>query len=665
MTLPPALVTSLAVVLISFRPLAGQSLSGPPVPQGSPSPPSPTLTLRGKVVSLEGEPLPGATVWVQPFSPGLPAQAGSSPLAESHANETGEFALEVNLPAEAGLPAQAGPTRMVVLASHPRYNKAVDFFTLDGHSSVPTFTLRLKSLEITFEEPDLDLVDAWLLPRIGRRHPCYHHGGQGCEAFRAAMVRYQKGQETRQALDPSDESTLAVQAGLPWQVGPLPPEARLLGALALMRIGAWPAAEKTLALLVREFPDLPEAWFEQGVLFNFVHRPREATQALTRAQGDLPRAPLVDLELGRAAFQEEKWEAAEENLTAALTDRSLRPPARYLRARALMNQGSIEAASREAAALMRETGRKPLPAAVHAFVVDVKRRLEEESLQSITSVMAQPVPELVKLVLPLRGVDPSAPPPPGGLESLLKHVGQVVEKFFRDFTNTSATEILWQTRLDKNGRPVESRNEEFYYVFLSRSEQGRWWVEEYRGDRKGSPSSPGGLEAGYMATSGFASSLVVFHSKFQPGMVYRYLGRQKVGDQEAYVVGFAQRPGVSAPLGFFNISQSKTAQLYLQGIAWISAEQHEVIRMRTDLLGPVPEVQLKRETAEVDYRPYRFVSSPRAFWLPNRVSVSVEWGGKRLRNEHIFSQYRLFKVDTEERKPKGSVPGQALGFRPQ
>ncbi len=457
--------------------------------------------------------------------------------------------------------------------------------------------------EQAFDEPSLDLVDAWLLARFSRQH---------CR-----------------------------------------PESRLPGALAEMRAGAWKAAEKDLASLLRKSPESPEGWFLQGVLCNVLHRPAEATQALKRARESLRRAPLVDLELGRAELEEGNWAAAEERLSAALADHALRPRARYLRARSLMSQGLLEAASSEVSELTRCARHKPLPPAVESFVADVRRRVREEgALQSITSVIEQPVPELVQAVLPLRGLDPSAPPPPGGLETLLKELGATVDGFFRDLSNTAATEVLWQTRLDKNGKAVGSRSEEFYYLLLNRSELGRSWTEEYRGNRQGQTSWPGGLEAGYMTTTGFTSSLVVFLPSYQPGMAYRYLGRQRVGDppwragEWAYVVGFAQRPGHSDPLTVFRVGQSRSAQLYVQGIAWISADQHQVLRMRTDLLEPAPQVKLKQEIAEVDYRPYRFASSPRSFWLPSRVRVSVEWGNKRLQNAHNFTHYRLFKVDT-------------------
>ena len=85
--------------------------------------------------------------------------------------------------------------------------------------------------------------------------------------------------------------------------------------------------------------------------------------------------------------------------------------------------------------------------------------------------------------------------------------------------------------------------------------------------------------------------------------------------------------------------------MYLQGIAWVSAD-HQVLRLRTDLLHPVTDIRLTRETSEIDYRPYHFLTWPVTCRLPNRVTVSIEWRQKRLRNDHIFSKFHLFKVNT-------------------
>jgi Flp pilus assembly protein TadD len=177
-------------------------------------------------------------------------------------------------------------------------------------------------------------------------------------------------------------------------------------------------------------------------------------------------------------------------------------------------------------------------------------------------------------------------------------------------------------------------------------------LEEFRGNKEGQPLTPGTTDGGFMVTSGFVASLMILHPEMQARTSYRFLGSQLLAGQLAYVIGFAQKPEKGSPLGSFVNAHYSTTFLYLQGIAWISADQR-VLRLRTDLLHPMPTISLTRDTSEIDYHLYHFLSSPTTLLLPNRVTVSVEWGRKRLRNEHIFSKFRLFNVDVHE----GGVSG--------
>jgi len=40
------------------------------------------------------------------------------------------------------------------------------------------------------------------------------------------------------------------------------------------------------------------------------------------------------------------------------------------------------------------------------------------------------------------------------------------------------------------------------------------------------------------------------------------------------------------------------------------------------------------------------------FWVPQQVTVSVDWNGKHLRNEHRYSEFKLFQVEATEKNGK-------------
>ena len=85
------------------------------------------------------------------------------------------------------------------------------------------------------------------------------------------------------------------------------------------------------------------------------------------------------------------------------------------------------------------------------------------------------------------------------------------------------------------------------------------------------------------------------------------------------------------------------------GLAWIDPRNHQILRMRTDLLAPRMDVLLARLTTEVWYREEHFSASPQAFWLPREVVVTIGWNGRVYKNRHRYSEYRVFSVVSDDK----------------
>jgi hypothetical protein len=592
------------------------------------------LQLQGKVTAIEGGAVSDAAVWVARMDD------PDRRVAETRADSRGDFTL--------GISAKEGLSGWIVRAATPGGLEGCELLDLVLTSGDAPLRLLLREPGDNYDEPSLDALDAWLAQRLNRFLPSRQNA--------ARNEREAAGKTSR--LQPAPwERIREAQAALG---DASKPESPLLAAAALMRVGAWNSAAAVLASVSN-----PEVEHERAVLeavrLNFLRRPEESTPVLERALGDQLDNYLPQLELGRAAVNGEDWPTALQKLDPVLRDKKLAPYAHYLRTRCLLALGDLEGAAQEAKLLTQKVKRKRLPVSVQGFVADVRGRLKEQSIQAVRSVMTQPVGELQKAVPALARMDTSEPPPDQNLAVILKQVGTNIERFFRDFSTTAALEVIRQARLDSKGTSHSVRRAEMYYVFLQKRMQGRPVLEEYRGSGDGRVQQIGGLEDGYMVTSGFVSSLIVFHPSFQSGMEYRYLGRQEMNGRGVYVVGFAQRPAASHGIGVFRSTNRKgSAVVYVQGVAWISAEQHQVLRLRTDLLEPLKEVELNRQTSEIDYRPYHFVASPKTFFLPSRVTVSIEWGRRRLRNEHIFSRFWLFNVDVESNDPVERKAAEAL-----
>lgn len=586
------------------------------------------LMLTGTVTSVDGEAIGGAKVWLAfPDTP-------SKPLTEVESAADGRFTLELETPGQ-----PADPGEVLVGVAHPDYMNSLDLMNLAQPASTDNLGLLMRKQASGYDEPDLDVLAEWLLPHFKRPSRCRTNPSGECAEFASALAGYKKEPVAWTVLSHALDAAHGAEL----------PEAQLMAGLLLMRHGAWEQAGRVIRTAAQENPGSPDIWLLEGFYWNLLHRPAQAIPCLERASELRPNDLLADLELGRAALAEEDWATALERVEPVLRNRKLAPYARYLRARSLMAQGDVEGAEREAKALPSRERRNPSPD-VQALSSDIRNRLDARSAQPLGDLLTEPIAAIRGALPSLRDLDSGAPPPAEGFDKFLDEVGQNVERFFRNFSNTAATEDVRQVRLGKRGKLVSERSQEFYYVFLhGRGRAGNLWIEEYRGTNSGQPEYIGGLGEGFMVTSGFASTQIIFHPAVRPGIRFRFLGRQSVAGQGTYVIAFAQRAEDLKPLGFFHASQGGGGvPLYLQGIAWISADRLQVLRLHTDLLHEIPQVHLTREATEIDYRPYHFLNPPTTLLLPSYLTVAIDWNGRHLRNEHIFSKFHIFKVETSE-----------------
>src|SRR5207249_11482054 len=86
--------------------------------------------------------------------------------------------------------------------------------------------------------------------------------------------------------------------------------------------------------------------------------------------------------------------------------------------------------------------------------------------------------------------------------------------------------------------------------------------------------------------------------------------------------------------------------------AYVDPQTYQIVRLRSDLLKPLPEVRLKRQTTDIEFAEVHFNRLQEAFWLPEKVSVTVDWNRHLLRNEHQYSEFKVFSVDSRQRLRK-------------
>jgi hypothetical protein len=144
-------------------------------------------------------------------------------------------------------------------------------------------------------------------------------------------------------------------------------------------------------------------------------------------------------------------------------------------------------------------------------------------------------------------------------------------------------------------------------------------------------------------SQGFATSWVHFYPANRGQASFRYLGEQKMSGQRTLVLAFAQKPGSVLTPALFR-SKDKMVPMFLQGVAWVSASDFRIVHLRTDLLSPLPEVSLHRLTTETQFVAIKIQGVDSVLWLPRDVLVTAEVQGTAMREDHRYSDYRLFRA---------------------
>ncbi|HME00941.1 MAG TPA: VWA domain-containing protein [Terriglobia bacterium] len=287
--------------------------------------------------------------------------------------------------------------------------------------------------------------------------------------------------------------------------------------------------------------------------------------------------------------------------------------------------------------------------------------------------------ELVKAVPELKHLQAAESQDP--LPMILERVGANVAAFFDNFSNTTSSERV-TSLIGNSYHLVESHYDDtFNYLALVQPGADVISIREFRTDSKGqvvafdprlvdahrptsemvtTTDSKGEVVAlpprladahrptSQMVTIGFVSMSVLFHPKNLGDSRFRYLGREEMKGQDAYVVAFAQRPGVARRPGLVKF-RGKEGTVFVEGVAWIDPESFNILRLRTDIEQPELKVGLRKETTEVSYSAVTFKEGGKTLWLPQEVTVNGQLGEYNFQNHHYYSKYRLFIVKAEEK----------------
>jgi hypothetical protein len=190
-----------------------------------------------------------------------------------------------------------------------------------------------------------------------------------------------------------------------------------------------------------------------------------------------------------------------------------------------------------------------------------------------------------------------------------------------------------------------------YLIVARRSSDGAPVLEESRTDLKSPKGKRLKREQKILHGIGFEYLWLLMASANLAQSDYRLLGQQKVYGRETYVIGFAQSPARVKLPGQIDVS-GQTYPLLYQGVAWIDESTFRIVRLRTDLLAPLPLIQLERFSADLRFEQVDIPGLSLALWLPWQVELIWTQGGQMSGELHLYSKYSLFHASARILPPE-------------
>ncbi len=438
---------------------------------------------------------------------------------------------------------------------------------------------------------------------------------------------------------------------------------RTMLALAELSWGDWDGPQRELgesvnAIIKDQKVGSPEPLLAYGVLVSWRHDPAKASLYLMDALTYAPQDSLALQELGRAECQELNWYSGSESLKKALAA-GAGPEARFMHAEALLWTVSPQAAEAELNLYLDGRSLKSMPPRVRALWDHIQAGKKDETIIAAAKARAQARGEITLDYLHhppqnLPDFEPTADQ--AHLDAILAALGKNVADLFTGLPNICSVERVHQEKLNRDGKATSSQVYKFRYLALAPDHPWGPSVDEYRADGQGKGGSPMDLSDNGMLTEGFVSAPLIFHPAYQSGSSFRLLGRQKVKGRNTFVIAYAQDPAKTALSGTFTYG-SITRPTYTQGLAWIDVENYEIVRITSDLLTPLPQLRLGKETTDIEFNAVQFKQMAQKFWLPEAVTVTLNWNGRIYRNNHVYSEFLVSNVQSTQKigKPKGAV----------
>jgi hypothetical protein len=265
--------------------------------------------------------------------------------------------------------------------------------------------------------------------------------------------------------------------------------------------------------------------------------------------------------------------------------------------------------------------------------------------EDATTYLEFPIKQLRAAIPALGGIkyDESQVQLPVILHHIAQHIADVLPRLPDLISREDVYHFQSSAGTDASGAQAATQPWGRQYKYLLQRQHnpdGSVTTVESRVDGAGKPvRESGGITA--VQGLGFCNQWLFFSADNQPDFHFRYLGEQVKNGRKTFVVAFAQEPKKVIAPAFFEANNRKVP-FYYQGVLWVDQSTFDIVMLRTDLLAPVPQVELRQLTTELTFRSVPIHGYDAVFWLPSEVDIQSDEGGGPSEESHRYSDYHLF-----------------------
>lgn len=375
------------------------------------------------------------------------------------------------------------------------------------------------------------------------------------------------------------------------------------------------------------------------------------------AQRSLERAIVINTQdstahslLAHAYLNQKQYDKAREHAQFAIDKNKAASEARLILGEALIGLGQDGEGVNTLQVYLKDHPNNPERASIEAFIARVQSHEQGAALTRETNLPDDRVldapPPLPPSAWGPPGVDDVKPSVAAGLacprDQVIEMSGKRVQQLVQDVSQFAAIEDLLHEQLDRFGNPTTRVNRQFdYLATILENRPGYFTIDENRMVRSGRSDIPDGI-----VTHGFMSLALIFHPDMRDDFQITCEGLSQWQGQATWLMYFRHRDDKPSRFGQFTANNQSYA-VKLKGRAWISADNFGIVRMESELAGPVEQLSVQHQV--VEYGPVHFKKQNVDLWLPKTVDLYLEINRRQYYRRHSFDRYVLFSVNTEEK----------------